>query len=363
MNKIRAFLIPGLLFIIIFIGVKNLEFKSNENTVKETLLAESFVKNHLYEKNGLIKTDLLNQSDIYLSESIGLWMEYLVEKNDRYEFHKQYNVLKDYFMKDSTLIPWRIEGEKLAPANALLDDLRIAKALSKAGEIWHTAIYTKTAKKIGEAIVQYNMQSNGFINHADIKSKQKGDILTLSYIDPDALHFMYEEKILTANQYDLNLDTLLEAPLSKSGFFPETYYHLENSYTYNSEVNLIDQYYIGYHRALGGGDVSALVQFTKDALTEYDGVLYGRFSDETKDPVVDYEGASVYALAILMCLEVEENALAIQLNDRMKDLQVADESEEYGGGYISLNNLDTHAFDNLLPLLAERRGIDEGVFQ
>lgn len=330
---------------------------------KEAISGETFVFEHLYEKNGLLKTDLTGQSDIYLSESIGLWMEYLVEKNDQEAFGEQYDVLTKHFMKESRLIPWLIKKDYLAPANALIDDLRILKALHQAGEKWNNKIYLKTAKEIGEALVQYNMHNQTFINHVDLTSHVKGEFLTLSYLVPEALDEMRNENILSENQYEENRSILLNAPISEAGFFPQNYYPDEQRYEYDSEVNLIDQYYIGYHRAIWDGDVSSLVAFTKEALDQYDGRLFGRFSSETKQPIVRYEGASVYALAILMCLEIEEKELARELYNRMKEYQIRDASSEYDGGYIDLPSLKTHAFDNLLPLIAERKGIDEGIFE
>ncbi|GIO25581.1 putative lipoprotein YdaJ [Ornithinibacillus bavariensis] len=367
MNMKKSLILTVFLLIILLLILWTiLSIRSGSNSglkMKDELSGEAFVKNQLYEKNGLIKTDLTNQSDIYLSESIGLWMEYLVEKSDQAEFDKQVKVLKKYFMNKSTLIPWLIEKNDPAPANALIDDLRIIHALQIAGENWNNKTYLNMAKKMSEELVKVNMLDGVFINHVDIKSQYKGDFLTLSYLVPDTLDYMYKENILQKDQYERNRNILLSAPLSENGFFPQNYYPNEKRYEYDKDINLIDQYYIGYHRALWGGDVSALVEFTKESLDEYDGVLYGRFSNETKQPIVQYEGASVYALAILMCLEIEEHELAKQLYESMKKHQINDESSKYYGGYIDLPSLVTHAFDNLLPLLAERKGIDEGVFE
>ncbi|MBC5636404.1 hypothetical protein H8S33_06140 [Ornithinibacillus sp. BX22] len=361
MKIIKLIIIIGIVLIGFIIVVKMVP--SERFYPKEALSGERFVYEHLYEKNGLLKTDLSDQSDTYLSESIGLWMDYLVEKNDQEAFDEQFDVLTNHFMKESTLIPWLIKEDYLAPANALIDDLRIMKALYHAGEKWNNKTYLKTANKIGEALVQYNMQDETFINHVDLSSHVKGDFLTLSYLVPEALDEMHNQNIISENQYKVNRSILLNAPISEAGFFPQNYYPNDQRYEYDSEVNLIDQYYIGYHRALWGGDVSSLITFTKETLNQYDGKLFGRFSSETKQPTVQYEGTSVYALAILMCLEIGEKELARELYDRMKEYQIRDESSEYDGGYIELTSLKTHAFDNLLPLIAERKGIDEGVFE
>nr|MBO2505861.1 glycosyl hydrolase lipoprotein [Bacilli bacterium] len=357
----------GMIFIILvsivsmsFFGIR---FMENKETIdmKEELAAEQFIKKHLYEENGLIKTDLKGQSNVYLAETTGLWMEYLVKKDDYLEFKKQAKVLK-LFKEDSQLISWKIDRNRKAPANALIDDLRIIQALEEASDRWGIPKYRKMARQMGKDIVRYNMENDYFIDHADIKTKHKADFITLSYLNPKAIHFFLEEELIDESQYLLNREVLVNAPVSKNGFFPITYYPSRNEYEFEREVNLINQYYIGYYRALWGGDVSSLIRFTKESLEKYGGVLYGRFSSETKEPAVEYEGASVYALAILMCLQAGEDDLARQLFYKMKELQVLDASTEYYGGYINLDSLETHTFDNLLPLIAEREAIDEGVF-
>ncbi len=334
-----------------------------DQTVKESLAAEMFIKDHLYDSEGLIKTDLLSQSDVYLSESTGLWMEYLVYKNDRDEFNKQFQTLSKHFIAENSLIPWRIVENRQAEANALIDDLRIAKALFQAGEAWNEKKFNRLAEDISVSIEQYNMLGDHFIDHVDIKHHVNGDYLTLSYLDPEAIDILYEKELLSASQYNTNRNVLLNAPTSSTGFFPKTYYPEGNRYEFDQEVNLIDQYYVGYHRALWGGEVGALVQFTKESLSRHRGVLYGRLSNKSGKPTVDYEGASVYGLAILMCLEVKEYDLARQLYTEMKKFQVTDESSDYNGGYVDPDTLKTHSFDNLIPLIAERRGLDEGIYQ
>lgn len=99
---IKLIIIIGIVLIGFIIVVKMVP--SERFYPKEALSGERFVYEHLYEKNGLLKTDLSDQSDTYLSESIGLWMDYLVEKNDQEAFDEQFDVLTNHFMKESTLI-------------------------------------------------------------------------------------------------------------------------------------------------------------------------------------------------------------------------------------------------------------------
>ena len=63
-----------------------------------------------------------------------------------------------------------------------------------------------------------------------------------------------------------------------------------------------------------------------------------------------------------MSLEIDDTDFAKKMYVQMKTLQQNDESLPYLGGYIDMGSKNTHTFDNLLALMAERRGLNEKVF-
>ncbi|WP_409344029.1 hypothetical protein [Paenibacillus sp. MBLB4367] len=62
-----------------------------------------------------------------------------------------------------------------------------------------------------------------------------------------------------------------------------------------------------------------------------------------------YESPSVYGLAILLALRVNDKGWAEQLVKQM--LTLRDQDPSYAGGYVFGGN--THIFDNLFALLGE----------
>jgi len=62
---------------------------------------EQFVIEDLLNDKGLLRTDLTNQKDLFLSESVGFWLAYLLEKDDQVRFNEQINVMK------SRMVTWR----------------------------------------------------------------------------------------------------------------------------------------------------------------------------------------------------------------------------------------------------------------
>lgn len=321
-------------------------------------LAERFIRDHLMNDDGRIATGIKSRESEYLSETIGLFMEYLVLDDDQASFDQQVDVLKKYFLTSDGLVSWELKGKKKGVANAFIDDLRIMNALYEAGEKWSVSSYLKVAQKIENALVDYQINENLFVDYVDIKTKDQGQQVTLSYLIPSALDRM---KIHNKEAYEQTRALLLDASNNPFGFFPKTYNVPTHSYIVEIEANMIDQLYMGYHRAQWGGDVTELVEFIRQSYSN-DGKLFGRYDFNGGKPVVEFESVAVYALGILLAIEVGEEVLATELYESMKDMQQMDPEKRYYGGYIDIASESAHPFDNLLALIAERKGYDEGIF-
>lgn len=321
-------------------------------------LTEQFVRHHLMETDGRIATGLTSRKEEYLSETVGLWMEYVVLTDDQESFDQQVDVLKKYFMTPDGLIAWEVTGKKKATANAFIDDIRIMNALYDAEEKWSDSSYRKLAKKIENALENYQINQHIFVDFVDVKTKEQGQQLTLSYLIPSAVDKM---KARDKDAYEQTRSLLTNAPNNSLGFLPKTYDLPTHSYIFETEANMIDQLYMGYHRAQWGGDVSELVEFVRQTYAD-EGKLFGRYDLNEGKPIVEFEAVAVYALAILLAIETKEDELAVALYENMKAMQQTDSKQPYYGGYIDVASKSTHPFDNLLALIAERKGYDEGIF-
>lgn len=327
--------------------------------VKErSLLAEQFIQQYLMQSDGLISTDLSSRQSEYLSETVGLWMEYLVLQNDQRQFDEQVKVLKKYFLTRDELVAWEVKGTKRASANAFIDDLRIMNALYDAGENWSIVAYSRLAEKMEKSLIRYHVQQNVFVDFVELGSKNFDTKMTLSYLIPAGLDKI---RAHTKDAYNNSRSLLVDAPIDARGFFPKVYDVETGNYSFDTEVNMIDQLYVGYHRAQWQGDVEPLLEFVRKQYGR-DGKIYGRYDSATGEPLVGYESVAVYALGILLAVEVDEQDLARELYGAMKVLQQDDETLPYYGGYVDVNSGDTHTFDNLLALIAERKGIYAGIF-
>ncbi|MEK3766287.1 MULTISPECIES: glycosyl hydrolase family 8 [unclassified Solibacillus] len=300
-------------------------------------------------KDGWLQTDLTDQQEIYLSESIGLWMQYLLLIGDEQRFDEQVGILSEYFMTKDSLVSWRYEDGMHFGTNALIDDFRIMTGLNEAGNLWGNKKYKEMAVAIGNSIVKLQLKNGTLVDFYDGVSSN--DSLTLSYLKPSALRFLQQENLLSKKQMDWNMSLLQQIPI-QNGWFAKRYFPKEKRYEFDEEVNLIDQYYIAYHRTFIDAPNDELISFTKQMLSQH-GKLYGRINAKTKKFTVNYESPAVYALAFMAMERAGEEELARQLFEKMLKLRVKDSVSNYKGGYIDIFTRQTHFFDNILPLLAE----------
>lgn len=311
---------------------------------------ESFIRKHLLTTEGLIRTNITDRDTEFLSESIGLYLLYLVEQKSEAEFANQIDVFTTFFLDDSDLVSWRIErtdGNMIAsPVNAWIDDTRIVHALYEAAEVFNEPSYAKLADRISQPLTTIATKNGLPVDYVDLTTNATGDVLTLSYLDESALHWMAPSSELYENSKNL----LAEAPLS-GPFFAKSYSLADQTYSFDDEINMIDQLYVALRYEQFDLPTDSFYAFFKTAFDT--GMVYGRYDRATQAPTVQYESQSVYALAVFYLLERGEREFAVSVMDRLRESAITNPSSDYYGGYIDVPTRDTHAFDNLLPLLAE----------
>jgi hypothetical protein len=371
--KKTGFAIGLALALVIVLGIVLISYKcvfvrdkSREGAADVPMLpGEVFIRSHMVNPDGTLKTRLLPprddgagsaREDGSLSESLGLWLLYLVEKGDQPLFRQNVDVLKQRFMKPDGWIYWRIGGGKTA-ANALIDDLRIAEALYLAADKWQSPQWRELANTISRSVIRRQTVGGLFADFYDYESGRASGGLTLSYLAPAVLEKMRLQGLISDSFYQGMLDFLRRLPL-RQGFFPYSCEIGTGKYLYHDEINMIDQLYLVYHRAQAGIPSPQVWSFVHGELAGR-GILYGRYDARTHAPAVQYQSPAVYALAILSAIELGEDAFARDLYYRMIRLQIRNPDSEVYGGYVDGN--DAHIFDNLLPLLAERRLYNEGI--
>lgn len=341
-------------------------FLLEKNTDKQTVFhkpkelpTEQFIQNHLLSEDGTIRTNMEgnNGHQLALSESLGLWMEYLVLKQDFERFEEAYDTLLSTFLLPEGLVAWKVENKERAQTNALIDDLRIMKALFAAGKHTNRKDFIKTAASLAQSLANYNRKGSDFVDFYDVRHRYANDEITLSYLDIESFRYMVHNGAISEEWLN-DFDAFLHSITLKNGFYPKSYNVRTHTFTFENPVNLIDQLYTAIHFEKAGVKTDAFYEWLKAEFYRNER-LYGRYDRIAKTRAVDYESASVYALTILYSLERNDRPFAKDVYERMAAMRVNDKRSNYYGGYVA--NGETHSFDNLLPLVAERIFLNETV--
>ncbi|UOQ48292.1 glycosyl hydrolase family 8 [Gracilibacillus caseinilyticus] len=327
------------------------------------LATEAFIQRWFTNDNGTLATYILDNEEAdadyvqgreALSESVGLCMVYAVEKQDVELFEEAYQMFQVHFYREDGFIPWKLTEAGVAEVttNALVDDLRILHALYQADELWNRDEYRETADQIGRFLAVHNMSGNLLTDFYDVKYQQAADVITLSYIDPHALREMFDRGILSEQAYSAMIQVLSEAEM-QNGFLAKYYDNTNQVYIYEKEVHMVDQALAAYYRVVNGDDTGKFLRFVRDELMK-NGEIAGVYDSATQEAVVKYESPAVYGILIWYCLELGEQELAEELYERMVEFRDLGVFGRYFGGY-SVEDGNTHLFDNLVPLIGELR--------
>lgn len=324
------------------------------------LETERFITTHMLNENGTLATYLVDTPAVSpdiahgreaLSESLGLWLEYAVQKRDKALFQQNYAILQRYFFAPEGFVYWKVDatGNTDVTTNALVDDLRLVDALLTAHELWGEEEWAQTAGVIGRAVSRYLVKEGNFVDFYDRKYHNSAHVLTLSYLDPKPLARLSRVDPDGQALYEQSVAVIQAIP-NDGTFFPKFYDLAGRQYGYEASVNLIDQLLIAWHRAAQGIPSPELNAFLKNELLTR-GLIYGGYDRISHQPLAEFESPAVYALAILYSLEQGDTDWALTLYPKMLRLRI--QSGQYQGGYVF--DHQTHIFDNVFPLLAEIR--------
>lgn len=238
------------------------------------------VENYIGD-DGVIRAYPLEAGSDSLAESIGLYMEYLVNAEDEKAFQEQFDSLRKHFVvqKEGNLfVRWRLaEGTQV---NALIDDLRIMGAMEAAGEKFSNKEYSDFASQLANSISR-TQTANGYMHDFyDWDLEMPANRITLSYL--------ISKDVISKKTRDI-LRKAEEQPV----FFPEYYDLKKKTYVEGSEVHMVDQLLIALNRSKIG---VRSAEFDKWLIDEWnkEHKLYGRYSRKKAAPIVDYESLAVY---------------------------------------------------------------------
>lgn len=269
------------------------------------------VEENYTNSDGLIHAYPQDPDSEYLSESIGLYMDYLLLAEDEKRFQEQYELLEQHFVETengSSFVLWRLnEG---AATNALIDDIRIIAALERGADLFGNQEYATMAANLSQAISTVQVHDGYTVDLYDWSFAVPAQRLTLSYLN-------------TSEAISEKSVELLKNTDATRIFFPEYYDTSEETYLNSDEVHLIDQLLIALNREKAGQHSELFFTWVKEEWTS-EHQLYGRYNRETSEPSVEYESLAVYYYLHSYLSIMGENELAAEVVQRAQDIATED---------------------------------------
>jgi thiol-disulfide isomerase/thioredoxin len=325
--------------------------------VKQTgdSIGKSFLDKNMIGKDGGIYTNYKDKSsespsghDV-LSESQGLIMEYAVLTDNPDLFAQSFSFVQEN-MKNQDVFSWYVKEEgNQAGANALLDDLRIFKALSMAQEKWGS--YNREKEELSDAILAHNIYKKNLTGFYDFEQKKAGTNISLCYADFQTLNLMSEENSKYTKLVK-NLKTVVE-----NGYISDDFPLYYSNYNYEKKVYSKDSLHTAealmtlYHLAQNG----MLKDTSKDWVMErlQEGTIAARYNvDGTVTEGYNYDSTAVYAIAALIGYETDDAEIYTKALNKMEQARNIDTDSVFYGGFTSTEDgSDIIAFDQLMPMI------------
>lgn len=273
----------------------------------------------------------------YLSEAEGLYLEYLLLTGRKELFRDEVERLEPLLQKvpSGKLVQWK-EGSNTS-TNALIDDIRIASALDRAGAQFNDHSYTELSKSIQDGLRANNFVEGSWRDYYDWQQDEASPEIHFSYFSSEKWkQFGWSQK---------ELQIIQRAKDSGSVFYLESYNAVKRQpEAYNlQEVNMIDQVLIMQQMNTEAPETEALAQWI-DKKYEKEGKIYGRYHRTSEKASVNYEAASVYALLLIQEIDDGNIQEAEKWAEPLRGLHKAADPSE-----------NTHFFDYMLAAIALER--------
>lgn len=313
---------------------------------------EEFVKQNLMSSQGGIFTNYEEKQgttpsghDI-LSESQGLIMEYAADTENETLFRTAFSYVKDYLYRNNLAI-WVYSNGEAANSNALLDDLRILKALSTNNE--KNRDYETEIKKLAEAIAFYNIDGQKLVDFYDFSTETKASRFTLCYGDLVALKAVADVVPHLEGLDERTLELIQGGYISNQFPFYYNYYdYKEKSYN-KSSLNMAEAMYTLYHLS----EVGQIRQESIDWIKKQMGGngIWARY-DVNGEVVTGYEyqSSAIYALVGLIAININDNDLLTKAVSRMEESRCFQEGNQLNGAFAKELS-EVMSYDQCLALL------------
>lgn len=285
-----------------------------------------------------------------LSESSGLWLEYLAQTHQYRQFREFYRLTKKQFDQGEQF-SYRVDhvNGKQYHVNATLDDLRIIRSLQLYAQLTHSHRYRYEAAK-RFALLKRNVISSGQVSDFyDSHTHQKSTTSSLAYYDLLTLH--YFEKTTASDK----VAYARQLRLVKNGYLGDAFPLYSASYDWKTKkystanLNMSENLETMLHLSEVHQLNSHTLTWLKQRVKQHD--LSNGYS--VTGVIVDRgQSAANYALAAMIFANENDSQNYQRAMALVWQSQVTDKDSIIYGALGDMQTKDAYSFNNLVALLA-----------
>lgn len=317
-----------------------------------------FVTKYMMDGDGGIHSSYVPESQVninseVLSESQGLGLLYAVSIKDKELFDKILGYIKAFLWKEG-LAAWRMEEGKTDSVNALIDDLRIYRALVGAEELWGG--YASDVRLCGEALLERAVYDGKYVDFYDFQNRIYASRFTLCYGDMQAMQLLVERTgdLEAEKAYEKTLELLERGQISNEFPLYYSWYNYDKEQYEKDDLNTAEAMMTLLHLARQGKLKNNTIEWLRAQMAGEG--LKMRYSVEG-EVVSGYnqESTAVYAILVMIADEIEDDVLRAQALKKMEAMHIINTEFPYNGAYGMEDGSGITSFDQLMPMLAYRK--------
>lgn len=294
----------------------------------------------------------VNINSEVLSESQGLGLLYAVSVQDKDLFDKILGYIKAFLWKEG-LAAWRMEDGKAGSVNALIDDLRIYRALVEAEKLWGG--YASEVRLCEEALLERAVSDGKFVDFYDFQNRVYASRFTLCYGDMQAIQLLAEGTgdLGAARAYEKTLELLERGQISNEFPLYYSWYNYDKEQYEKDDLNTAEAMMTLLHLARQGKLKNNTLEWIRTQMAGEG--LKMRYS--VKGEVVsgyNQESTAVYAILVMIADEIGDDSLRAQALNKMEKMHIINTEFPYNGAYGMEDGSGITSFDQLMPMLAYR---------
>lgn len=292
-----------------------------------------------------------------LSESSGLWLQYLIGQGKKKQFTAFYQATKqNFYQKNKGQFAYRYDPKtkKQATVNAGLDDLRIIRALLSYDSKYQSTKYQKDINEIYTGYRRHLVEENGQIaSFYDVKSKKTASDSPLAYYDLKTLRFLEGQSKKDRRVYHQQLKLVKKGYLGDAfPLYASTYDGNQGQYLTNN-LNTSESLEILLHLAEINELKSASLEWLKEQVNQQSlknsYTINGRGVDQGSS-------AGNYALAALIFAAHNEDTYYERAMNIVWQQQITRKNAIFFGALSQEPYQVTYSYNNLMALLAAQFG-------